>query len=161
MSSPPPRKPTSFAIGRDLEDQIEALLTEWRVTYRRGHPVTTSFGTRFLIDFWLPFLHPPVVIEGKNFGVAAQRTGDSRGRKAQEALYLLCHIRRHCEETRGARIVLVTGRERFRSEQMAFLSAELGPGFHVVSVEEPETLRMILQSNSGNENTGGALSTQA
>lgn len=132
-------KESSHQIGRDLEDQVEALLRNWSVPYRRGQSIGTSFGSRFTIDFWLPSLEgrPPVVIEAKNFGVAAVRTADSRGRKAQEALYLLVHVRRHCDQTRGARIVLMNGTERFSTEQVAFLTAELGPDFRVIPFDQP------------------------
>src|SRR5205807_1375075 len=108
--------------------------------------IVTSFRSRFTIDFWLPPRagRPAVVIEAKNFGVTALRTADSRGRKAQEALYLLAHLRRYCDETREARIVLVSGGEQFSTEQVSFLTAELGPDFHVIPIGEPEHLRALL-----------------
>lgn len=139
-------KPTSQQIGRDLEDRVEELLKVWGFPYRRAHPIETSFGARFTVDFWLPPLlgRPGVVVEAKNFGVAARRPGDSRGRKAQEALYLLTHMRRYCDQTRGARIVLVSGAESFSRPQVDFLTAELGPEVHVVSMEAPESLRSVL-----------------
>ena len=85
----------------------------WGVQYRRGHQIVTSFGSRFTVDFWMPVVgaRPPVIIETKNFGVTAVSTANSRGRKAQEALYLLAHVRRHCSETRGARIILRSDRD--------------------------------------------------
>ena len=88
MSAPMQGRPSSHQIGRDLEDQVEALLRNWSAPYRRGYSIATSFGSRFTTDFWLPPVEgrPPVVIEAKNFGVTAVRTADSRGRKAQEAL---------------------------------------------------------------------------
>lgn len=146
-------RPHSQQIGRDLEDRVEALLRGWAIPYHRGRSISTSFGSRFTVDFWLEshFGRPPVIIEAKNFGVAAIRTADSRGRKAQEALYLLVHIRRHCIEARGVRIVLVSGKERFATEQIAFLTAELKPDFHVVSVDEPEALRALVLPNQGPE----------
>lgn len=139
-------KPTSQQIGRDLEDRVEELLKAWAFPYRRAYAIVTSFGTRFTVDFWLPPFpgRPAVVVEAKNFGVAARRPGDSRGRKAQEALYLLKHVRRHCHQTRGARIVLISGAEEFSTPQVDFLAAELGPDFHVVSIERPESLRSVL-----------------
>ena len=142
-------RPSSHQIGRDLEDQVEALLRKWSVPYRRGHSIATSFGSRFTTDFWLPPHEgrPPVVIEVKNFGVTALRTADSRGRKAQEALYLLVHVRRHCDQTHGARIVLMNGAEKFSAEQVNFLTVELGPDFYVVSIDQPERLHALLISN--------------
>ena len=142
---------SSHQIGRDLEDQVENLLRPWGVQYRRAHPIVTSFGSRFTIDFWLPVAgeRPPVVIEAKNFGVTAVSTANSRGRKAQEALYLLAHVRRHCAETRGARIILMCGAEKFSAEQIKFLSAELGPDFHVVPVDELERLRALVLPDAG------------
>lgn len=139
-------KPTSQQIGRDLEDRIEELLKAWGFPYRRAHPIETSRGARFTVDFWLPPLpgRPGVVVEAKNFGVAARRPGDSRSRKAQEALYLLTHVRRYCDQTRGARMVLVSGAESFSRPQIEFLTAELGPAFHVVSIGAPESLRSVL-----------------
>jgi hypothetical protein len=111
-------RPSSQEIGRDLEDQVETLLRAWSVPYHRGHAIVTSFQSRFTTDFWLPPVagRPLVVIEAKNFGVAARSTANSRGRKAQEALYLLTQVRRHCEETREARILLITGAEKFSTE---------------------------------------------
>ena len=146
MTTPIPARPPSHRIGRDLEDQVEALLCTWAVPYRRGYSIVTSFSSRFTTDFWLPAVdgRPAVVIEAKNFGVAAIRTADSRARKGQEALYLLVHLRRHCTETRWARIVLMCGAEKFSSEQIKFLSAELGPDFHVVPIDEPERLRALV-----------------
>jgi hypothetical protein len=148
---PAEARPSSHQIGRNLEDQVENLLRSWGVQYRRAHSIVTSFGSRFTIDFWLPVVgeRPPIVIEAKNFGVTAVSTANSRGRKGQEALYLLAHVRRHCSETRGARIILMCGAEKFSSEQVKFLSAELGPDFHVVPVDEPERLRsLVLQDVS-------------
>ena len=146
MTTPIQARPSSHRIGRDLEDQVETLLRTWAVPYRRGYSIVTSFHSRFTIDFWLPAVRErtPVVIEAKNFGVAAIRTANSRSRKGQEALYLLAHVRRHCAETRGARIVLMCGAEKFSSEQVNFLSAELGPDFHVVPIDEPERLRSLV-----------------
>jgi len=143
---PAQTKPASHQIGKDLEDQVEKLLQLWGVQYRRAHSIVTSFRSRFTIDFWLPALRerPPVVIEAKNFGVTAVSTANSRGRKGQEALYLLSHVRRHCTQTRGVRIILMCGNEKFSGEQVAFLSAELGPDFHVVAIDESERLRALL-----------------
>ena len=144
-------KPSSHQIGKDLEDQVENLLRLWGVQYRRGHSIVTSFRSRFAVDFCVPAMgaRPLVVIEVKNFGIAAVSIANSRGRKGQEALYLLAHVRRHCAETCGARVILMCGSERFSSEQIAFLSAELGPDFHVVAIDEQEKLRALLLLDSG------------
>ena len=137
---------SSHAIGKDLEDQVESLLRAWLVPYHRGYSIVTSFQSRFTVDFWLPPVpgRPAVVIEAKNFGVAALSIANSRGRKAQEALYLLTHVRRHCEQTCGARIVLIHGVETFATDQVSVLRAELGPDFHVVPISEPDKLRAQL-----------------
>jgi hypothetical protein len=131
MVVPISTRPSSPQIGRQLEDQIELLLQSWSVSYQRGYPIVTSFGTYFTIDFLLPAIRhrSSVVIEAKNFGVAARRVADSRRRKAQEALYLLSHVRRHCTQTNGSRILLVTGSETFSADEVNFLSSELGPDF--------------------------------
>ncbi|PYV01117.1 MAG: hypothetical protein DMG26_14275 [Acidobacteria bacterium] len=130
---------------------MEKAPSRWRRPYHRGYTIVTSFQSRFTTDFWLPPApgRPPVVIEAKNFGVAALSTANSRSRKAQEALYLLTHVRRHCEQTREARIVLISGAERFSTEQVSFLEAELGPDFHVVPISEPERLGALLLPSSG------------
>ena len=137
---------SSQAIGRDLEDQIETLLRAWSVPYHRGYTIVTSFRSRFALDFWLPPApgRSAVVIEAKNFGVVALSTANSRNRKAQEALYLLTHVRRHCEQTRESRILLINGAKQFSTEQVSFLKAEIGPDFHVVSISEPEHFRTLV-----------------
>ncbi len=137
---------SSHRIGQDLEDQVEQLLRTWGLTYRRGHAVTTDFGSRFTVDFWLPTVSGrlPVVIECKNFGVAAKSLPNSRTRKAQEVFYLLAHVRRYCAQTKDSRIILVTGAQGFLREQTAFLSTELGPDFHVTSIHARETLRALI-----------------
>jgi hypothetical protein len=155
-------RPSSHSIGKNLEDQVETLLRAWSVPYHRGHTIITSFNSRFTIDFWLPSTpeRPPVVIEAKNFGVAAVSTANSRGRKAQEALYLLAHVRRHCAQTHDARIVLVSGAERFSAEQASFLKAELGPDFHVLPIGEPGRLRALLLPSDGSATQPGLPTTR-
>ena len=146
MVVPIQARPSSPQIGRQLEDQIELLLHSWSIPYQRGYPVVTSLHTYFTIDFWLPAIghRPSVVIEAKNFGVAASRVADSRRRKAQEALYLPLHARRHCTQTADSRILLVSGSETFSADQVTFLSAELGPEFHCMSIGEVERLRSLV-----------------
>jgi hypothetical protein len=138
--------PSSPQIGRQLEDQIELLLNSWSIPYERGYPILTSFHTYFTIDFWLPAIghRPSVVIEAMNFGVAARRVADSRRRKAQEALYLLVHVRRHCTQTADSRILLVSGSKTFSADEVNFLSSELGPEFHYVPIGERERLRSLV-----------------
>ncbi len=75
-------------------------------------------------------------MECKDFGVIARSVSDSRRRKEQEALWLLLQIRRHCPETRDCKIVLVTGKEEFTREQVALLTAELGPNFRIEAADE-------------------------
>ncbi len=142
--------PTSQQIGKDLEDRVEQLLRAWCIPYSRGRVVKSCFDSTFTLDFWLPPVsgRPLIVLECKNFGVAAKSIANSRGRKAQEAFYLLAHVRRHCAETTGARIVLVTGTEPLSKEQIGFLTAELRPDFFITSIDDPEDLRAALLAGS-------------
>ena len=90
-------------------------------------------------------LAPPIIIEGKNFGVEAKNPADSRRRKVEEALSLLIQARRYCEETKEARIILVTGENPFLYEQKRFLLDELGHDFYIVSIDETEELKRLIQ----------------
>ncbi len=137
---------SSQAIGSEHERQVADLLRGWHIVFGRKRKFRTNHGSDVELDFWLPASgdRPPVVIECKTFGVAARSTADSRRRKAQEALYLLVQVHRHCLGTEGSRIIVVTGKEKFLSEQLKLLNAELGPDFHVVGIDDPESLRRLL-----------------
>jgi hypothetical protein len=137
---------TSYQIGVELEDRVERLLVDWSIRYVRGHCVSSNFGSRSTLDFWLPATtsRSSVVLECKNFGVSAKSPSNSRGRKAQEAFYLLAYVRRYCPTTAGAKIIVVTGDLSFSVEQEAFLSAELGPDFHIVGISEMPKLHILL-----------------
>lgn len=139
-------KRTSHDIGRELEARVSALLEQWGIIYEAKRHLTTKFGSGLELDFWLPARgeRPDVVLECKNFGVAAKSPADSRRRKAQEAFYLLAQVRRHVPGLETARLVVVTGREHFERHQLEFLRAELGPDFHVASVSDVEGLRRVL-----------------
>ena len=129
-------KLTSHEIGAGHERSVRDLLAAWRVPYVAKKKVRTDHGAEVELDFWLPPTEsrPGVVIECKEFGVAAKSTADSRRRKAQEALYLLVQLRRHCPETKGARLILLTGKEGFLPGQLGLLKAELGPDFNIISI---------------------------
>jgi|GEM_PF-5037578 len=130
--------PSSFEIGATHETRLRDLLDAWGIAYSRKKKFRTEHGTILEVDFCLPPTETrgAVVVECKNFGVSAQSVSDSRRRKAQEALWLLVQIRRHCLETRDCRIVLVTGKEGFTREQVAFLTAELGPDFRIEAADQ-------------------------
>lgn len=144
-----PKRP-SHDIGRELEARVGALLDQWGVTYEAKRHFTTASGSEVETDFWLPARgdRPGVVLECKNFGVAARSSADSRRRKAQEAFYLLAQVRRHVPGLEKARLVVVTGQRTFEPHQIDFLRAELGPDFHVVSVFDQNSLRRILMGAS-------------
>jgi hypothetical protein len=137
----------SHQIGKKHEDQVENLLQDWRVRYERKKKYKTNQGTIIELDFWLPSTNcrPAIVIECKTFGVEAKNPADSRRRKAQESMYLLIQVRRHCRATQDSRIIIVTGQENFLSKQVELLKAELGPDFHVVSVEHHDQFRNLLE----------------
>ena len=137
---------SSQRIGREHEERVEHLLQGWKVPYQPKKKVHTDHDGTVEIDFWLPGEKGgvPTVIECKTFGVKAKRPADSQRRKVQEALRLLVQLRRHCSVTKGARIVVVTGSRDFSVAEKSLLSGELGPEFHVVSVDHPEALRRRL-----------------
>ncbi len=139
----------SHEIGRKHEERVEELLKTWKVEYKRKQKFETNQGAHIELDFWLPPTdsRPAIVIECKDFGVKAKSTADSRRRKAQEALYLLVQVRRHCPGTQSSRILIVTGPERFLPQQVQFLESELGPDFHVVSVQTPDQFQNVLGLN--------------
>ena len=140
----------SQQIGRTHEDRVEALLREACVRYTRNKRIRTTQGIELQLDFWLTATptRPAVVLECKNFGVRAKSTSDSRRRKLQEALWLLIQVRRHCTETREARIILLSGKEPFLNEQAQLLQDEIGPDCYVVSVEEKDKLMKCLGCGS-------------
>ncbi len=138
---------SSQEIGRQHEERVEKFLQALGMTYERRKRCKTDQGASLELDFRLAPAksRPAVVIECKTFGVAAKNPSDSRRRKAQESLYFLVQVRRYCAETRRARIVIVTGQEDFLREQVQLLTAEIGPDFHVVSIEAADQLRKLLE----------------
>src|SRR5262244_700250 len=90
--------PSSFEIGKVHETRLRDLLNAWGISYVSKKKVTTDHGRILELDFWLPPTNTRagIVVECKNFGVAAQHVADSRRRKEQEALWLLIQIRRYC-----------------------------------------------------------------
>lgn len=137
---------TSQQIGKQLEDQVDKLLTGWRVSYKRHKKFRTNLGNLIETDFYLPRLktRSAVVIECKNFGVDARSLPNSRKRKVEESLNLLIQICRYCPDTFGSTLILVTGKERFLPWQVSLLMAELGPNFHVLSIDDPSRIRKEL-----------------
>lgn len=137
----------SQKIGKDHEDRIADLLNEWNIPFVRQKPIHTLHETKLTLDFWIPktTTRPSLVIEGKTFGVNAKNPNGSRKRKVQEALWLLVQVRRYCQETQGARIILVTGATPFLDAQIQFLKDEIGQEFHIVSIDEPDQLKRLVQ----------------
>lgn len=137
---------SSQEIGRRHERRVRQLLEAWNVTHYAKKKFKTTQGVDIELVLWLPPTErrPAVVIECKTFGVAAVSLADSRRRKAQEALWLLVQVRRHCPETRDARIVVVTGERKFLPEQVDLLTAEMGQDFRVASVDALDDLRECL-----------------
>ncbi len=74
----------------------------------------------------------------------AKNPGDSKRRKTQEALWLLLQAKKYCPDTKGARLVLITGQTGFRADQQALLKSELGEDFHIVSVADTGLLRQLV-----------------
>src|SRR5262245_22746259 len=120
-------KPHSQQIGANHEHRVRQLLDAWSVRYEGKRKLKTTMGSEIEVDLWVPAAEgrPIVALGCKEFGVAAKSVADSRRRKAQEALWSLVQLRRHCPEGRNVRIVVVTGKERFLPEQIAVLRAEL------------------------------------
>jgi len=127
------------------------LLDQWSIEYlpKAGWPkprFRTSFGTDIELDCFLPATaeRPQVVLECKDFAVNAKNPADSRRRKTQEALWLLIQVKKYCAETKGARLILITGQTGFRPDQEALLKSELGDDFHIVPLANTNLLRHLL-----------------
>jgi len=141
-------KRTSQQIGAAHETLVRTLLDEWSVSYLWKPRFRTSLGTDIEIDCFLPATtgRPNMVLECKTFGVEANNPEDSRRRKTQEALWLLLQVRKYCAETKGARLVLITGQMDFRADQEALLKVEMGEDFHIVEVTNTELLRQLVDA---------------
>lgn len=135
--------PSSYEIGKAHEIRLRELFDVWKVAYVRKKKFRTDHGRVLEVDFWLPPTETrgAMVVECKDFGVAARSVADSRRRKEQEALWFLVQIRRYCSDTKDSKIVLVTGKQGFAPEQAALLAAELGPDFIIGTVEQLDNLR--------------------
>ncbi len=142
-------KRTSQQIGADHEKAVRGLLDQWSVRYRWKPRFRTSLGTSLEIDCFLPPTsdRPHVVLECKDFAVEAKNPEDSRRRKTQEALWLLLQAKRYCAETKGARLILITGPTGFRADQEALLKAELGEDFHIVALANASLLRRLINAS--------------
>jgi len=139
-------KRSSQEIGAAHECAVRQLLNKWHLLYDPKRKFRTRFDSEIELDF---FLHatkhrPAVVLECKDFGVEAKNPADSKRRKTQEALWLLVQVRRHCPETKTARIVLITGARGFRPDQEALLRFELGEDFHIVPLSETSNLERLV-----------------
>jgi hypothetical protein len=136
------RPKTSREIGQELEDAVEAFLSQSGVAYFRPHRFRSkSFGL-WDIDFYVK-TSPPVLVSCKNPTKPA-----SVIRKAQEAflqLYGLAHL---CPDVlTEARIVLVTGDLPLKTrgkDYEALISAFLGERFSVVRRSDLGALRPLL-----------------
>ncbi len=137
----------SHQIGKDHEDRIAALLKEWGGSFTRQRAIHSIHGTKLDLDFWIPQgpTSPPIIIEAKTFGVDAKSLANSRKRKVQEAVWLLIQVRQYCEETKEARIILVTGKNPFLDEQQRFLKDVIGQDFFIVTIEETDELKRLVQ----------------
>ena len=137
---------TSQQIGAAHEKAVRCLLDEWSVHYLWKPRFRTSLGTSIEIDCFLPPTpeRPHVVLECKDFAVEAKNPEDSRRRKTQEALWLLVQTKRYCAETKGARLILITGPTGFRADQEALLKAELGDDFHIVALANANSWRRLV-----------------
>jgi len=144
MVDPIPARLSSSTIDQQLQDQIESLFVAWSVSYKRSYLIDTSFHTYFTLDFSFPAngRRPSVVIEAKNFGVAATRVSDSRRRKAQETLYLLVHVRRYCVQTTGSRILRFQVMRKFLLNRSISFQWSLAPSF--TSISDIELLRSLV-----------------
>jgi hypothetical protein len=143
-------KRTSQRIGADHERAVRSLLDQWSFRYFWKPRFRTSHGTSLEIDCLLQQTldRPLVVLECKDFAVEAKNPEDSRRRKTQEALWLLIQLKRYCAETKGARLILITGPTGFRADQEALLKAELGEDFHIVKLTNATTLRQLIEAPS-------------
>jgi len=141
---------TSQQIGAAHERAVRVLLDKWGLRYVSKHRFQTTLGSVIELDFFLPGTdsRPPVVLECKDFAVEAKAPSDSRRRKTQEALWLLLQVRKYCPQTKGARLVLVTGPSRFKRDQEALLLSEIGEDFHIVSVSEAEVLKRLMTGDT-------------
>ena len=141
-------KRTSQQIGADHEKAVRSLLDEWSVRYLWKPRFRTSLGTSLEIDCLLTPTsdRPHVVLECKDFAVEAKNPEDSRRRKTQEALWLLVQAKRYCAETKGARLILITGPMGFRADQEALLKAELDEDFHIVALANTSLLRRLVDA---------------
>lgn len=160
MSQQAPKKRSSQQIGAAHEAAVRRLLTQWGVHYIPKQRCQTALGSILTLDFLVSGTadRPAVVLECKDFGVEAANPEDSKRRKTQEALWLLVQLRRHCTETKDARLVLVTGANCLNREQENLLRAELGPDFHIVSVSEDTILKQLV---SGSAPTAASQTTGA
>jgi hypothetical protein len=141
---------SSQQIGAAHERLVRSLLDEWSIRYLWKPRFRTSLGTDIEFDCFLPptRARPHVALECKDFAVEAKSPADSRRRKTQEALWLLIQAKKYCAETKGARVVLITGRVSFRPDQEALLRTEIGEDFHIVAVSEVMALRSLVQPGS-------------
>lgn len=142
-------KRTSQQIGATHEKAVRILLDQWSLYYIWKPRFRTSLGTVIELDCFLPSTRhrPCVVLECKNFAVEAKNPEDSRRRKTQEALWLLTQVKKYCVETKGARLVLITGSIRFREDQEALLKAELGEDLHIVNLSDETSLKLLLDTD--------------
>lgn len=139
-------KRLSQEIGATHERSVQQLLDKWEVQYFRKYKIPTKFGSIVELDFIIPETtnRPAVVLECKDFAVEAKHPSDSRRRKTQEALWLLIQVRRYCQETKAARIILIVGKTGFRPDQEALLKTELGEDFHIVPLSNVALLAQLI-----------------
>lgn len=139
-------KRSSQEIGAAHERSVQQLLEEWDLPYNHKRKFRTDFGSDIELDFFLPETRSrqSLVLECKDFAVEAKNPSDSQRRKTQEALWLLVQVRRHCQETKTARIILIVGATGFRPDQEALLRAELGQDFYIVPLSDSSRLKQLI-----------------
>ena len=63
---------------------------------------------------------------------------------------MLLQAKKYCAETKGARLILITGPTGFREDQEALLKAELGEDFHILALANSSSLGHLLAVTPAN-----------
>jgi hypothetical protein len=111
--------------------------------FKQHEGFETRDGIKLVADFWLPKHKPPIIIECKTWGVTARSPASSKRRKLQEALFSLIQFRRFVPQTKGSRMIIVTGKRNFDRGEAKFLRKVLGD-LHIVNISERGKLKKLL-----------------
>jgi hypothetical protein len=146
------RQVHSQKIGARHERAVRNLLQSFGYESDRRKPIfSTIHGNKIRPDFWFPRGNGkrPILIECKIWGISGhsrKRPANSKSRKLQESLYELIQARRYCKETKNAILLLIIGtKNRFRPEEENFLTAELNPNFHILSIADKSGIGRIIK----------------